>query len=552
MILVTLGTQKQQFTRLLDYIEKSNIKDEIIVQAGHTKYKSKKMKIFDFIDYDTMEKYVDEADLIITHGGTGSITGPLKKGKKIIACARKKEYNEHVDNHQEELVNVFNEEGYILKLDDKISLDDLFKKIGKFKPKKFISNTEKFTKKIDETINGSTKNEYSSIILLIMFIAFVFMAIVLLLFREQKVFSANENRNLNKIDIKQISELDGGVFQEELENALADQIVLSQTLKIYGKKLSLFISNLNLNMLYDYDGYDIVPASNGLYWIKDTDYLVYGETSIELLKRGLMRRIENAIDIAQKYPNVKVYAWLVRRELDFKNSSEYDAFIKGESGDLVTYSSFSKVNSYEDYMKYFYKSDHHWNYIGQYEAYKEIANMLDFDENEYVKIIGEDCFGNIKFNGSKAREIGNINLNDIFCTYKYDLPDYTTKVPNSNVNINLKRRLYYERKIPEISDLNHYGSFYGGDYGEIRYTFESNIGKENILIFADSYSNPINELIASHYYKTFVIDLRNYESLIGEKFVLSEYIADKKIDNLMFLGNINLFSMDDFDVEIGG
>ena len=42
MILVTLGTQKQDFSRLLKYIEESNIKDEIIVQAGYTKFKSKK------------------------------------------------------------------------------------------------------------------------------------------------------------------------------------------------------------------------------------------------------------------------------------------------------------------------------------------------------------------------------------------------------------------------------------------------------------------------------------------------------------------------------
>ena len=88
MILVTLGTQHQEFTRLLDYIEEIKIKDEIIVQAGYTKYKSKKMKIFDFIDYEKMNEYVKKADLIITHGGTGSITGPLKEGKKVIACAR--------------------------------------------------------------------------------------------------------------------------------------------------------------------------------------------------------------------------------------------------------------------------------------------------------------------------------------------------------------------------------------------------------------------------------------------------------------------------------
>ena len=82
MILVTLGTQKQSFTRLLNLIEKANIKDEIIVQAGHTKYESKKMKILDFIDYQEMEKLIEKADLIITHGGTGSIVTPLKKEKK--------------------------------------------------------------------------------------------------------------------------------------------------------------------------------------------------------------------------------------------------------------------------------------------------------------------------------------------------------------------------------------------------------------------------------------------------------------------------------------
>ena len=51
MILVTLGTQDKQFKRLLDAVEEQinlkNIKDKVIVQAGHTKYESKNMEIFD-------------------------------------------------------------------------------------------------------------------------------------------------------------------------------------------------------------------------------------------------------------------------------------------------------------------------------------------------------------------------------------------------------------------------------------------------------------------------------------------------------------------------
>ena len=153
MILVTLGTQKEQFTRLLDYIENSNIKDEIIVQAGHTNYESKKMKIFDFIPYEKMNEYIDKADLVITHAGTGSVLMPLKKNKKVIVCARDMKHDEHVDNHQHELVEVFAGEGYVLELNEETKLDDLVKKMKKFKPKKYVSNTEKFLGNLQNEIN---------------------------------------------------------------------------------------------------------------------------------------------------------------------------------------------------------------------------------------------------------------------------------------------------------------------------------------------------------------------------------------------------------------
>lgn len=153
MILVTLGTQKQQFTRLLDAIENSNVKEEIIVQAGHTKYQSKKMKIFDFISYDKMEEYVNKADIIITHGGTGSIVEPLKKGKRVIACARLKKYGEHVDDHQRELVSIFSEKGYIVEFKDGESIDEAIEKVNKLIPKVYKSNTDSFIEKLKEAID---------------------------------------------------------------------------------------------------------------------------------------------------------------------------------------------------------------------------------------------------------------------------------------------------------------------------------------------------------------------------------------------------------------
>lgn len=157
MILVTLGTQKEQFTRLLDYIEKSKIKDEVIVQAGYTKFDSKKMKIFDFISYDEMEEYINKCDVVITHAGTGSVLTPLKKGKKVIICPRLAKYHEHVDDHQVELAEVFSEEGYVLELNEDNNLDDLMKKLKKFKPKEYVSNTDNFIEKLQKEIANYLK-----------------------------------------------------------------------------------------------------------------------------------------------------------------------------------------------------------------------------------------------------------------------------------------------------------------------------------------------------------------------------------------------------------
>lgn len=154
MILVTLGTQKQQFTRLIECVENLNIKEKIIVQAGHTKFVSNKIEIHSFFTYEEMEEYVNDARIIITHAGTGSIITPLKKEKIVIACARLKKYGEHLDNHQEQIVEIFDELKYIIKFKDGDDLNKIVKKARNFKPNKFISNSKNFRKTLKNVIDN--------------------------------------------------------------------------------------------------------------------------------------------------------------------------------------------------------------------------------------------------------------------------------------------------------------------------------------------------------------------------------------------------------------
>ena len=157
MIVVLLGTQNNSFYRLLEEIEKNikdgTIKEEVIVQAGYTKFQSDKMRIIDLISKEQLEQFQDEADLIITHGGVGSIISSIEKGKKVIAVPRMHEYGEHVNNHQLEIVEDFNNKGYIIGIEKVEDLKQAIKKAKKFEPKKYQPNNEKMLKIIEEFIN---------------------------------------------------------------------------------------------------------------------------------------------------------------------------------------------------------------------------------------------------------------------------------------------------------------------------------------------------------------------------------------------------------------
>lgn len=156
MILVTLGTQDKTFERLLKAIDKQikkgNIKDRVIVQAGFTKYESSNMEIFDLIPMKTFDKLLDEADLVITHGGVGSILGAIRKNKKVIAIPRLSKYKEHTNDHQKQIVEEFVNKRYILTCNNLNKIDLIIEESKTFEPNKYKSNNNKMIKIIEDFI----------------------------------------------------------------------------------------------------------------------------------------------------------------------------------------------------------------------------------------------------------------------------------------------------------------------------------------------------------------------------------------------------------------
>lgn len=147
LIFVVLGTHELPFSRLLEEVEKQiiagNIKESVVVQAGHTIYRSQHMDILRFVTYEQMEQLYKQASFIITHGGTGSITMGLKLGKKLIAAPRLMKYGEHNDDHQLEIVSQFEKNGHLLAFYEGDNLADKLKQLSSFSPVPFVSGKKK-------------------------------------------------------------------------------------------------------------------------------------------------------------------------------------------------------------------------------------------------------------------------------------------------------------------------------------------------------------------------------------------------------------------------
>ncbi|GFR36231.1 PssE/Cps14G family polysaccharide biosynthesis glycosyltransferase [Thermobrachium celere] len=146
MIFVTLGTFDMPFNRLLEYVDKliesGKIVEEVIVQAGFTKYNSNNFKIIDFLSNEEIEQYYNNSSFIISHGGTGSLMLGVKKGKKVIGVPRLAKYGEHNNDHQIEIINLLKEQNFILSAFDYDELSMAIDKIQYFEPKKYVSKTQ--------------------------------------------------------------------------------------------------------------------------------------------------------------------------------------------------------------------------------------------------------------------------------------------------------------------------------------------------------------------------------------------------------------------------
>lgn len=134
MIFVTVGSRNYPFDRLFkkldELYEDGTINDRMFAQIGTSAYKPKHYEYKDFISQEEFLEKINQADIVVTHGASGSIMKALNADKKVIAVTRLEKYGEHINDHQIQNNEAFASNNYVLMADLELTnLGECLKKI---------------------------------------------------------------------------------------------------------------------------------------------------------------------------------------------------------------------------------------------------------------------------------------------------------------------------------------------------------------------------------------------------------------------------------------
>lgn len=125
-IFVTVGSRNYPFDRLFikldELFEAGVLQGPMFAQTGTSTYMPKHYEWKNFISQEEFMEKIKWADLVVSHGASGSIMKALNADKKVLAVTRLEKYNEHINDHQIQNNEAFASNGYVLAV---YEMDDL-------------------------------------------------------------------------------------------------------------------------------------------------------------------------------------------------------------------------------------------------------------------------------------------------------------------------------------------------------------------------------------------------------------------------------------------
>lgn len=313
------------------------------------------------------------------------------------------------------------------------------------------------------------------------------------LLNEERLFSESENRILAQKPELTKETLLSGEYMTDYEEYMNDQFV-SRDIWIRIKT-----------------GIDMLMQKNligGVYLAED-DYLIEQHTEEDFKEELVVKRVGQLQKLVEKFPATEVMLVptadnILSEKLppfapyyDDKQLIDRVAEAIGEEHMINVYDALKEHADEEIY----YRTDHHWTSLGAMYAYRAWAQGrvdIPFWYREDNMITVTDAFeGTLQAKLNMPVEAEKIKI----------FPQTIAKPVSITYDYTIKADSFYEERHLETKDK--YSYFIDGNHGLAEIVTENNNGRE-LFVIKDSYANTFIPLIAHHYSKVYVLDLRYF------------------------------------------
>lgn len=356
------------------------------------------------------------------------------------------------------------------------------------------------------------------------FIAVTISTIILIfsiwfIFNEKKEFSDNEFRYLQKFPELNAQDLIDGKYISNLEKYFTDHFPLRET--FVSLKTQIYYSS-GLNLIND------IYIAKDNFLINKFSKPINNDKIINIINNFKKNNKELNVSILLSPTATSIYENLLpKHNINYSEKEAIDYYYKNLN--INTINVYDEMINQKNNYQLFYKTDHHWTSFGAYIAYQEFLK----NQNKYyiplteleIEIVSEEFLGTLYskvFTKNQEKDkIHKINTKENDFTVKY-----LTKTTNT---------LYEENFLKE---KDKYSYFLNTNQGIIEITNNNIDNNDEILIIKDSFANSFIPLLANHYKKIHVIDLRYY------MLPISSYVQENNIKDVLLLYNINTLDTD--------
>lgn len=253
---------------------------------------------------------------------------------------------------------------------------------------------------------------------------------------------------------------------------------------------------------------------NGVYLAQD-DYLIQRHDAEVFQGDKLSKRLEGLLKLMKEYPRTKVMLVptadnvLTDKLPIFASYYDQQELLKQVTmtvGKDRVIDVFGVLQEHASEPVY-YRTDRHWTTLGAYYGYQKFAEAYNLLPRNYLRrepvVVTEEFLGNLSSLVNMPLDGETIEMFPATLDKTYTITYDRLKKSDS----------FYADSYLEGD--NKYDYFLDGEHGLVEIERDS-FSKKELFIIKDSYANSMIPLLAHHYKKIYVVDLRYFDGKLSD------------------------------------